>query len=274
MATTVFYSHGKIKTKEKDGIYTVSNGKLTFQADPIYFAGIYSLKNEHNTEWLMNLYPKHEPYGWWNPFIGGMKNWHQKMDAANILKEKIIAEFITINDCFGNSWQGIMTTVDVKLNKDYRGLIYYSYYLTLPGIPVLCSFTRYKNNTGGYLNTRADEGIYHKLGKPGEKTAEATHMGKVQKFVPGFGSLNSNSIEFMKIENKNGEKLYWMPNISDRRFIGTGFTDINSFICGRDYFVNIKDGGQMQTDPMFHVLTTENLTKNSLRMLERIKFNL
>ena len=268
----IFTPYGNVECVEKDGIYNVSNGIISYKSDPRYYAGLYSLHDKTGSEWLMSNYPNHEPRAWWNPFIGGMQNWHEKMNAANTLKEKRSAEFASINDNFGNNWQGVKARVDVTINKDYKGLSYDNYYLTLPGVPVLCSFTRYINNTGGYLITAADESFYYNFSKDDEKTAEITRNGNVLRFKIGTSAIDSDGVKFAKIANSAGENLYWLPNLRDKRFVNFASDDNNSFFCVRNFYVNVKNGGEMLTSPVFQVICKENLTTESLTALQRISF--
>ncbi|MCL2462904.1 MAG: GNAT family N-acetyltransferase, partial [Defluviitaleaceae bacterium] len=59
----------QIFSGEKDGVFTVTNGALSFSAAPAYADAAYSLKYGEN-EWFFSKYPKAAPHSWWNPFVG------------------------------------------------------------------------------------------------------------------------------------------------------------------------------------------------------------
>ena len=272
----VFFPSGNTESVDKDGILSVSNGCMTFKSDPGYFPGLYSLKTGLDTEWLLSRHPKLEPYGWWSPFVGGMRNWLEKIDAANTLKENISASFAERMDNFGNLWQGVSARAEITLCKEYKGLTCESYYLALPGVPVLCSFTRFINNTGGYLSTSADEGLYYKSGKQGgmESIAEVTHKGKTTHVIPGNGNsaFSTHKADFVRITAENGEKLHWLPNFADRRAWGTVHNDIHCFSCFRDFVISLKNSSELLTRPMFLVFSGNNISPDELAALERIIF--
>jgi len=64
---------GDITTSNEGTVYCVSNGAITFKADPNYGHGCYSLTDAKGREWLLNQYPEHKSYSWFNPFIGGIR---------------------------------------------------------------------------------------------------------------------------------------------------------------------------------------------------------
>ncbi|MCL2836446.1 MAG: GNAT family N-acetyltransferase [Defluviitaleaceae bacterium] len=268
----VFFPGGGIKTIKNDGVLSVSNGLLTFKSDPNHYAGLFSLQDSYGTEWLMSKYPKLEPYSWWNPFVGGMYVVFNKMNCMAALKEKMSAEFTAVTDCFGNNWQGIKTRVDVVNHKEYKGLVYEQFYLTLPGVPVLCAFTRFANSTGGYLKLEAYEVFFPAFGSGfGEREAEIKHKGKQRRFMLGGNDFRTNDVQFIKLSAENS-KLHYVPNLADRRTWCYSGNSINSSEFTRDISLRLENGGELLTAPMFHILTDKDLSAPELAALERITF--
>ena len=268
----VFYPSGQVECTEMDGAFLVSNGCLTFEADPKHYAGLFSMTDTDGVEWLMSKYPLLEPYDWWNPYIGGIHNWHEKMNAPNTLKESMKAGFVELKDNYGNLWQGIKTWVDVSENKEYRGLSYESFYLTLPGVPILGSFSRYSNNTGGFLNIRFSEDAYHQFGETDKRVAEVLHKSSIQKFVLGSSGFDTYKAEFVALAAEQGQKLHWLPNLGDRHSWASIGNGNRYFACYRNFNFSMKNSETLSTRPMFYVLSEKSLTRNDLIALETICF--
>jgi|GEM_PF-466840 len=135
-------------------LYTVTNGAITFKIDPAYSNGCHSLIDAAGQEWLLSKYPNHEPHAWWNPFLGGIRL-GTNINPITMLKENITAELTEVEDCFGNNWKGICTTLAINEYEELKGAIYKTYFVTLPGVPVLCVFYRLFNATGFYMENAA-----------------------------------------------------------------------------------------------------------------------
>jgi hypothetical protein len=142
------------QTQEDGSIYTVSNGNITFKVDPKYAHVCYSLVDEQGNEHLLHQHPEHKPFAWWNPFFGGIRVSMPKLNNHSILKESVTAKFTEVTDCFNNKWSGICSTLTIVDDEEYKGAIYESYFVTRPGIPMLCAFYRFINNTGIFRDER------------------------------------------------------------------------------------------------------------------------
>lgn len=273
-SSAVFFPNKTVEYAMDSDILVVSNGLLTYKADPKHFCGLFSFKDSCGKEWLMSKHPKLEPFSWWNPFVGGMHNEHQKMNNASAAKENVTSEFTELHDCFGNLWQGIKSRVDVVQNKAYKGISYEKYHLTLPGVPILCSFSRYINNSGAYLTMKARENSFLCFGNEDDsRVAEITHKSKVQRFVLGSNEFESSCVEFAKITAENGMKLHWFANIRDRRLAAFADNDNLSFQMNRSVFLQYENGGERVIPPMFHVFSRKDLIGEQLKFFKRITFD-
>ena len=146
----IFAPSGTVETLQNGTNFTVSNGAITFSLDTTYGPTCYSLKDTKGQEWLLSRYPNHEPYGWWNPFLGGIISMLPGMTFRPMLEEETTAQFAQVTDSHGNQWQGICATVTVTKDEKHKGSVCKTYYLTMPGLPLLSVFTKFENGTGQY----------------------------------------------------------------------------------------------------------------------------
>jgi len=149
-ARVLFTPRGTVEETRDGTRLQVTNGAITFCADPAFGQVCYSLTTADGCEWLTHQYPERKPFAWFNPFLGGIRIMPQHMNNVAILKEKISADFAQVMDNFGNTWRGICTKLEIQEDDNQRGAIYESYFVTQPGIPVLCAFYRIINGTGVY----------------------------------------------------------------------------------------------------------------------------
>lgn len=145
-----FELNGEIsKTTEEDSL-VVDNGFLTFKASNDFGDTIYSLQVK-GKEYLDSNYPNPKERAWWGDFIGGLTLRTSGFQDISAIKEPRTTEFVTVNDNFGNKWEGIKITVTLEKDPDLKGLVLETYTITQPGIPVLHSFSKIINNTGKFI---------------------------------------------------------------------------------------------------------------------------
>lgn len=144
---------GKVTDSREDGTFIIDNGVLTLKADPSFYPGIYSME-VNGREWLANSYPELTAKSWWNPWAGGMKTVPNGINTFSLLKETSHADMVELQDSEGNNWTGLAITTNFKEHKQWNGVQYVQYYLMLPGVPAVASFTEVKDAGGKNL---ADE---------------------------------------------------------------------------------------------------------------------
>jgi len=152
----MFFPKGEVTCTQDGTNYTVSNGAITFKVDPKYGPVCYSLSDAKGQEWLLSQYPEHKPFAWWNPYLGGLTARPTSMNTITVLKEKIEADFTKVCDNFGNTWHGICTTMTISDDDKLKGAVYKIYFLTQPGLPIVCTFFSIKNGTGEYKNSKVN----------------------------------------------------------------------------------------------------------------------
>ncbi|MCL2407814.1 MAG: hypothetical protein FWC95_07785, partial [Defluviitaleaceae bacterium] len=267
-----------VKTKETDGTLTVDNGAVKFALSPSFSDALHSLVVD-GKEWLFSLYPTPGTYAWWNPFVGGLKsNLHGMAGMAerDCQKEKVSATFVEETDNFGNVWHGIRTDVTVKENTTCRDVAYNMYYLTLPGLPVLCHFGRIANNSGKYFNLGFNSSMY----LSGEESrdslfCEIVDKGRTYKYDCGqpMGADVDMMLKFTKTDAK--QNLYvWKDTRQNPR--GEYFwmdNDLKYVAFGSQTQVHLANGEIKAGKPLFMVFTDKRLTADMLLDLSGIKFN-
>ena len=265
-----------IKMDEHEGIFTVENRSLQFRASPSFSDTVYSLKYGEN-EWLFSNYPSLESYSWWNPFAGGLKTNLERFGNSLVLREKITAEFTTETDSLGNTWSGIRCDVYVENFDEYKGVRYSQYYLTLPGVPVMCHLLRVENGTGRFL----DADLHYFLNLSGEETlteitAEFKEGSLECKVHPGKAEEEQRYDRLVKVsrckENQRPEKLFIFKDSANDKEEQVFEYDINIALCYASMKGNAPNGESFTTTPVFCILTEKDLTLEDLEDLKRISF--
>ena len=265
----------KVQADEKDGVYTINNGKICFKTSLEYSDAVYSLKYGDN-EWLYSKYPNHEPYAWWNPFIGGINVNLWRMNANLALREKRTTEFVTLKDNFGTEWTGVKTIVSINEFAEYKGVTYEQYYLTQPSLPVLCVFVKFINNTGEYRHIGYEMNAFLS-GKDNISDIYAVIRDEKEDYCLRMGGDTwSGTDRFVKIsherKSKRDEKLYVFTDTwRNRGGIGVG-SDINQGCIWTEASANIETGDSIKMRPVFFMFTEKELTLDSVCDLERIVF--
>jgi hypothetical protein len=267
----------KIVSDEQGGVLTVTNGKIRFMLSPGFSDAVYSLAYEER-EWLFSRYPSIEPYSWWNPFIGGLKGWLENMGDSLVLREEITASFTSETDNFGNVWTGIRADVAVEKFNNYKGMRYSNYYLTLPGVPVLCHFMKLENKTGRYLDAEMNSLLF----ASGEEGMSDLCVNLAEENGSGNVLNASSTGEWVrydcfasfsrKCENPRSEKLYVFRDSSSDRERPCFEYDADTACCDFSMKGSIPDSESHTTKPTFCILTEKDLSPESLEDLKRVEF--
>ncbi len=261
-----FETKGNIKLTEDKDSMIVDNGLLKFKVSSMYSDSVYSLVF-NNQEWLDSNYPEPKERSWWGTFIGGINQRVGGIQDETVQLERRTAEFISLKDNFGNEWQGVKTVVYGEKDKDIKGLDVESYYVTLPGVPVLHSFANIVNNTGKLMRNRnfyryntfdikskgtttfEQDGVKYKCGNVGIERS-------LKKLVVLETEVDYN----LALYNKETELL------ADTQ---SAFTIVFS---EQSKTVADKESKQLSGD--FIIFTKDDMKKEYLKDLENIKFDL
>jgi len=277
VSKALFFPKGGISTTQEGSLHTVKNGAITFKADPKYGHGCFSLVDANSQEWLLSQYPEHKPYSWFNPFIGGMRIRVDYLDDRVFLKEKISADFVKLQDNFNNEWQGICMTANFEEDEKLKGATYRTYFLTQPGLPILCSFYKLENNTGEY---KSDQTWLSTCLKPDDDAkdvlAEVTDKGGSKHHLR-MGSLDTPELHYeneMVIKSSREEKLYAISRTDNTDDLNDlwGSNKIPVMATFANTKANVAHGETFTSNPVFLVITDKHLPEGSLGDLERVRF--
>ena len=275
----IFHPKGEVTTSQEGTAYCVTNGAITFKADPNYGHGCYSLTDAKGQEWLLSQYPEHKPFSWFNPFIGGIRIRIEDMDERAMLKEKITADFVKLNDNMGNQWQGVCLTVTVTEDEKLKGAVYKSYFLTQPGLPVLCAFYHFENGTGEYKSDRTwisscinpDDDLKKVIVEVVDKDRckHRRRMGSVDMpdtYYKGMMTISSTRDELLyAIGCSDGN-----DHLND--FWGSNKVPVMAAFSHTD--ARAAHGEVFTSSPAFYVITHDHLPQGALGDLERITFKI
>jgi len=273
----IFTPSGKVICTQNETLHSVANGAITFKVDPQYGSTCYSITDAKGQEWLLNQYPEHKPYGWWNPFLGGIYVIPPGMDSASVLKEKTSASFADMADNFGNTWQGVCATLAINEYTPLKGIILKTYYMTLPGLPVLCTFYQIENNSGAFRYDGIDvEAYLNPDPDPKNVLVEAIAENR-NEYRMRMGTVNAMQTHYTNmatVTSSRQERLYLFHGNKNNTKNNTFWGD-NKFPLCANFSMNapIPNGGAFTSSPAFFVITDKILPQNSLNDLERVKFS-
>jgi hypothetical protein len=273
----VFFPKGDVTTSQENTVYSVSNGVITFKADPNYSHGCYSLTDGKGQEWLLNQHPEHKPFSWFNPFIGGIRVCHADINDRAMLKEKISAEFTERVDNLGNLWKGICVTLSVTEDENLKGASYKSFFLTQPGLPVLCTFFQFENNTGEYKNDRIRLSACLKPDEDAKNIIVETTDEDRGRRRSRMGSLDTPDFSYegaAVISSSRNEKLYCLCCSNNMEYLNEywGSNRIPVMVAFSYTKTNAANGKTFTSNPAFIVITEKVLPEDALSDLERVRF--
>ena len=267
----LMFPQGKVEQSRMGDVFAVTNGIITFKGDPAYSEAIYSLEM-NGKEWLKNQYPEHKPFSWWNPFIGGIHTSLASSGTAQNVKEPKTMTFGEATDNFGNAWKGIVATTTITDQDQYKGIVIKNYYLTLPGLPVLCHFYEAVNLTGQYVK---DMGIQTMIVTDicdDLKSVYAELTDEDKRSYRLRAGVNERDIEFEKMVKLMGdrpEKLY----VYTAQDYHTSFGSSNEFVIVAAYNEIYKEnGGKFVSDPIFMLLSERDFTAENLSDFGHVRF--
>ena len=273
----LFFPKGHVTTSMEGTAYRVSNGAITFKADPAYGHCCYSLTDANGQEWLLNQYPEHKPYSWFNPFIGGIRLRIEDMDDRAFLKEKITADFAEVRDSLGNLWTGICMALSVSENEKLKGAVYKTYYLTQPGLPVMSVYYTFENNTGEYKNDRTWISTCLKPDDDAKNVFVEVTDKQGSKHRRRMGSLETPEIFFegpMVVSSSRPQRMYAQSCYTDTDYSGDfwGCNQIPVMAAFAHTGAEAAHGEMFTSCPVFFVITDKCLPAGVLADLDRVGF--
>jgi len=178
---------------------------------------------------------------------------------------------------FGNHWQGICTTLSINDNEAFKGTVYKSYFLTQPGLPVLCSFFKLENNTGLYQNNRTWLSAIIRPDSDAKNVMVEVTAKDGTTHRRRMGSLETADLYYegeMKITSSRAQKMYCICS-SKNAELSSDFWGSNK-ICiaaaAPHAYARAANGETFTSNPSFMVITDKELPKGALADLEQIRF--
>ncbi|MCL2574058.1 MAG: GNAT family N-acetyltransferase [Defluviitaleaceae bacterium] len=261
----LFFMEGEVAKRLDGSAHIIDNGAICFKADTNFADTLFSLvSKDTGQDWLFSNYPESGPHAWWNPFVGGLNSRPDGANTAVQAKEKREAEFVDICDNFGNTWSGIALTTHYNELEDHKGVSWVSHYLTLPGVPVLCSFIRFSNNTGHHKEVGIDAAIY-----PRDIIGVKCRCvnGKDHDFRVAGESFSAWFDKFIRLEKESGEFLHLLTQYK------SGVSNDNKiFMAHFEGKLMAEHSKFAASKPMFYVLSKNELSQESLADLARVRF--
>jgi RimJ/RimL family protein N-acetyltransferase len=263
----LFKAKGKVIRNEKDGIYTINNGIIVYQADMNHSDTIFSLKfNGH--EWLDSNYPQAKERAWWASFVGGMGQRFFGIQDNVAIKEKRHMDFVELFDNKNNLWTGIKITTFYQSDPILKGTSTENYYLTMPGIPLIHTLTKVINHSGKlirerFLNRRytLNFDIYKDQVRFRDK--EATYK------------VGEQAID-LKID-----ACLSVESVREHRMVFYNHTNNHVFDSQKDYIMffaekklTVPDGESKLFDGEFVFFTKEDVKKEDLCLFDYIQFDI
>ena len=271
----VFKTTGEVTQTQVEDSLIINNNVIEFKVDGNYSPGVYSLKTvDNNKEWLRNQYPNHAPYAWANPFLGGVFTMIGDMSTNMIVDEKITIEFVTKVDNFGNKWKGVVTTTYINKYEDSEGAILKSYFLTLPGVPVLCQYAEYYNGTGMMKTEEIGVYFYFNIDENLKNVLVDVESKQKEKSTLRAGSVYSEKLfdGVAKFYNEEEKSVYVVGNKQGLNHFNDVVID-NKLSCSTSiYDINVANNETFTTRPEFVILSEVELDAEMLADFKRIKF--
>lgn len=276
--SVLFRSNGAIQSKTDTvsgkKVLRLSNGLITIEASPDFSHALYSLKYL-NHEWFDSSFPSPCIKSWWNPWSGGITVYFDDLSPDSMIDEPREACFVSLPDTLGNTWKGIKMSVKVTKNENNRGLTLDLYHLTIPGLPMLCSFVRIQQNTGRHFPWQfVENGIY--------LSADPDISNSSVRFITKEGeSLRLKAGKDQYYVTSNGSLLYESPNRREKLLIYTD-TDNQILEAGVNSSLlmafagirrEMRNGDKIALPPVFLIFTEEYFGSDLLKDLNNIQFD-
>jgi len=273
----IFFPSGHITQHMEGNVHIVSNGCITFKASPAYASALYSLTTgpvDAPVEWLESRYPNHEPYAWYNPFIGGIQMNPSGMNPLTAIKEKVSARFAQMPDNHGNLWQGICTTMTVTEFDRLKGAIYEHYYLTLPGLPLVCNFFRFINQTGVFKESTEGTIAFLRVADELKDVRIECTNPEMRRHSQRAGTAwqRAGFINILKLSGNRKENLYVFHGNKMDPGNNLALSDNKAVSVYVDHEVGVAHGDTYTSRPTFYLVTEKELPEGALDDLERIVF--
>jgi len=263
----LFKPSGQVRMTEKDGIYIIDNGVLTYKADINHSDSVYSLMF-NNQEWIDSNYPEPKERAWWANFVGGMvQRIYGVQDIVAIQEDRDI-EFVTLEDNFNNKWQGLKISTHYESDPVLKGILTVNYILTLPGLPLVYRFTNVINNSGEVLLHRNMHRRYTLNLDDSKGSIKFKYRDTTYKV--GDQAIDIEIDNLLSLESLRQHKVVIYNHMND--FIFDSQKDYIMAVSVKN--MTVPDQESKLFEGEFLLFAEEDLYEKDLKMLDYIKFNI
>ncbi|MCD4651141.1 MAG: GNAT family N-acetyltransferase [Candidatus Cloacimonetes bacterium] len=259
------------ETLQKHEIITAENGILTLKSDKAFQQGLFAMEYK-GRNWLDNSWPKHTAKSWWSPWSGGFYVTPAGIGLSKLMEQKITMGEAEAIDNRGNVWRGIYARTIITDEDKLKNLCWESFYLLLPGVPVVAKLMLIKQNRQAFvkqnfltaLYVKAHEDIKrHYIYEFDEKYTNKCHAG-FEEYDPDSGK----GLVFG--HDDLPEQLYfWSPDISNEVIMNNEILSVRS---NQKYKGAYGDKKLLKSD--YLIITEERLTPSMLSDMQNIKFDI
>jgi len=261
----LFKVQGQVSMDEKDGVYTVDNGVIKYQADVNHSDSVFSLRF-NQTEWLDANYPTPKERAWWGNFVGGITQRISGIQDIAAIEEKRDMDFVELEDNFNNTWYGLKITTHYHSDPILKGTSTENYILTLPGLALLHRFTKVLNQSGAIIK---DKTMYRRFTiQFDEPRTKVTFNEKDVVYKVGDQSIDLKLNHFLQIESPRPHNIIFYSEKND------------VLIDSQKEYVIVYTGQRMtipdQSSKVFEgdfvFFSEDHVDKEALYLLDYIKF--
>ncbi|MDX1934107.1 MAG: GNAT family N-acetyltransferase [Capsulimonadales bacterium] len=191
----------------ENGLFTVTNGWLTFRVASAFAGAMVELETE-GVNHLFSAYPTARPFVWANPWFGGVHLYLDWMCDARLARETFRGEPVTRTGERGLVWQGVRVWCQPE-HKDLRWLGIEAEYLTLPGSNLVALIARRINRTNARTGVNAGFAVWCQPGGSRERSTAHWKREEARRYRhPGGFPAHFESDSWTAVENgATGEAL-------------------------------------------------------------------
>ncbi|MFB6365302.1 GNAT family N-acetyltransferase [Paenibacillus elgii] len=259
-------------TEADYSVLEADNGIIRISASADYSPGLRSLTVD-GREWLASGFPEYGAKSWWNPWTGGLSSHFDEMGPLSVRKEEHSSAFVRLSDEKGNVWAGIRVRQSIRNHDTFKGTIMDSYYLMLPGVPVLAYMTDIHQNTGTYLDKSVLSELFLRLDETSGYgwLQTCAPNGKTLRYPLGKGDLGVRETKdyVFGLDSRTGVMHIVTDEEANRPSVYTN-KEISCLSFSRK--VRLPHGSVNRSAPVFLVFPDTPLPADSLKALRRLTF--
>ncbi|MCM3719004.1 GNAT family N-acetyltransferase [Fictibacillus phosphorivorans] len=254
-------------------VLSADNGELKISASGQFAPSLFSLQYK-GQEWMDTPFPKPAPKSWWNPWMGGIAGLVGGTSLNSLLKEESTVAFAEKEDIKGNVWKGLRISTKYEKHETFKGLEVHTYFLMLPGVPVLCHTTEIVQTMGSYLN--------------GENFYTGCFLNPGSELTKSWASFQSETGEWTMVYGGKGEQEMAVDRSvvfgSDEHenllqiVADQNATFVDSYInkevieLGCAEKLHLAHGSTHFTSPVFYLFSNKVIPDIALEDLKKIRF--